>query len=328
VASSKTRQRKLARAKLERQQARRSVKARRNRQIQAGLAAGLVVVVAVVVGLWIGGVFSPSKKPKIAASTCQWNAPPNTQALTDVGRPPTSGMPTSGAETMTITTNQGTVAVNLDLANAPCTAANFSYLAGKNFFNNTKCSRLTTSGTYTLQCGDPKGDGTGGPAYIFANENVPTGPPASASPSAAANPSASGSASASAAASADPSASASASQVIYPRGTVAMFNNAPDTNGSQFFIVYKDTAFNPQYSVVGTVASGMDVVDKIAAAGAVDSNGAVTTDGTPKTDVTIQTLTVDKAASATPTPATTASPSAGASAVASASASSSAAGQS
>jgi peptidyl-prolyl cis-trans isomerase B (cyclophilin B) len=316
VASSRTRQRKLARAKLDRQQARRYAKARRNRQLQAALAAGLVVVIAAVIIVIKAGVFSGNPAPKVAAATCQWNKPPNTQTLTDVGMPPTSGEPRSGTEDMTITTNQGTVVVSLDLSQSPCAASSMSYLAGKNFFNNTKCSRLTTSGSFLLQCGDPKGDGTGGPAYTFANEYVPSGPVASASPSP------------SAAASADPSASPAASQVIYPRGTVAMFNSSPDTNGSQFFIVYKDTAFDPNYSVIGTVSSGLDVVDKIAAAGAVDSSGKAASDGTPKTAVTIQTLAVAKPSSATPTPAGSGSPSAGGSAIPSSSASSSAAGNS
>ncbi|GIH17359.1 peptidylprolyl isomerase [Rugosimonospora africana] len=314
MASSKSRQRKLARAKLERQQARRYARTRRNRQLQAGLAVGLVVVVAVVIGLFAGGVFKSKPKPKPAADSCAWNTPPNTQSLTNVGMPPTKGEPRSGTENMTITTNQGTVTVGLNLDQSPCAASSFSYLAGKNFFNNTKCSRLVTGSMSSLTCGDPKGDGTGGPAYTFANEYVPSEPAPSASPSAAA------SASANASASADPSASASAAQVVYPRGTVALWNSAPDTNGSQFFIVYKDTTLNPQYTVIGTVASGMDVVDKIAAAGAVDANGKATTDGKPKTDVTIQTLTVAKPASAEPSTAPSVSGSAAASPTTSASA--------
>jgi peptidyl-prolyl cis-trans isomerase B (cyclophilin B) len=318
VASSKSRQRKLARAKLERQQARRYARARRNRQLQAGLAVGLVVVVAVVVGLFAGGVFKSKPKPKPAADSCAWNTPPNTQSLTNVGMPPTKGEPRSGSEDMTITTNQGTVTVSLNLDQSPCAASSFSYLAGKNFFNNTKCSRLVTTGMHMLTCGDPKGDGTGGPAYTFANEYVPTGPAPSASPSASA------SASASATASPDPSASAPATQVVYPRGTVALWNSAPDTNGSQFFIVYQDTPLNPQYPVVGTVTSGMDVIDKVAKAGAVDASGKAATDGKPKTDVTIQTLTVAKPGSAAPST----EPSASGSAAASPSTSASAAGNS
>jgi peptidyl-prolyl cis-trans isomerase B (cyclophilin B) len=98
--------------------------------------------------------------------------------------------------------------------------------------------------------------------------------------------------------------------VVYPAGTVALWNSAPDTNGSQFFIVYKDTPLNPQYTIIGTVASGMDVVNKIAAGGAVDTNGKATTDGKPKTTVTIQTLTVSKPASAAPSTGASGSPAA------------------
>ncbi len=68
MASSRTRQRKLARAKMERQLARRAAKARRNRQLQAGLAVGLVVVLATVSGLFVGGAFSPKPKPAATAT--------------------------------------------------------------------------------------------------------------------------------------------------------------------------------------------------------------------------------------------------------------------
>jgi peptidyl-prolyl cis-trans isomerase B (cyclophilin B) len=298
VASSRTRQRKLARAKMERQLARRALKARRNRQLQAGLAVGLVLVVAIVVGLFVGGVFSSKPKPATTA-TCAWNTPTNAASLSDVGRPATSGEQRTGTETMTLTTDQGTVSISLDLAKAPCAGSSFKYLAGKNFFNNTKCHRLTTSGIFVLQCGDPKGDGTGGPAYSFADENLPVAAPASASASAESSASASASA----------SAAPTQSTVTYARGTVAMANSGPDTNGSQFFILYKDSQMAPNYSVIGTVVSGMDVVDKVAAGGAVDSNGAAASDGTPKTPITIQTLTVGAAPTATGSAAGSPSPS-------------------
>jgi peptidyl-prolyl cis-trans isomerase B (cyclophilin B) len=293
VASSRTRQRKLARAKMERQLARRASKARRNRQLQAGLAVGLVAVIAVVVGLFVGGVFSSKPKPAVTA-TCAYNPPADASTLTDVGRPPTSGEPRTGTEPMTVTTDQGTIGITLDLAKAPCAASSFHYLAGKSFFNNTKCNRLTTSGSFLLQCGDPKGDGTGGPAYTFADENLPA-------PTAAASPSDSASASASPAATASASASA-APTATYPRGTVAMYSKGPDANGSQFFIVYKDSQLPPSYSIIGTVTTGLDVIDKVAAADAVDANGAATGDGTPKTPVTIQTLTVGTEPSTSPAP--------------------------
>jgi peptidyl-prolyl cis-trans isomerase B (cyclophilin B) len=299
VASSKTRQRKLARAKVERQQVRRAAKARRTRQVQATAAAGVVAVLAIVIGLWAGGVFSSKPAPTVT-ETCAWNTPANASGLDDVGKPPTSGEPRTGSEPMTLTTDQGTIQVSLDLAKAPCAASSLHYLAGKNFFNNSTCRHLSTSGSY-LVCGYPSDATKTGPAYTFADENLPapstaspsvSAPPtgsasATPSPSASATPSASGSAAASAA----PSASASAT-ATYPAGTVAMFNNGPDANGSQFFIVYKDSVLPANYSRIGTVTSGLDVVNKIAAGGAVDSSGASTSDGTPKIAVTVQSLTV------------------------------------
>jgi peptidyl-prolyl cis-trans isomerase B (cyclophilin B) len=291
VASSKTRQRKMARAKVERQLARRAQKARRTRQVQAASAVGVVAVLAVVLGLWAGGVFSSKPAPPVTA-TCAWNAPADAGTLTNVGMPPTSGEPRTGTEPMTLTTDQGTIQVSLDLAKAPCSASSLHYLAGKNFFANSTCHRLNTSGSY-LQCGYPSDATKTGPAYTFADENLPT-PNASAAPT--------GSASASAA----PSASASAT-ATYPRGTVAMYNNGPDSNGSQFFIVYKDSVLPANFSVIGTVTTGLDVVDKVAAGGAVDSTGASVPDGTPKITVTVQSLTVGTEPSSSPSAAPSAS---------------------
>jgi peptidyl-prolyl cis-trans isomerase B (cyclophilin B) len=88
-----------------------------------------------------------------------------------------------------------------------------------------------------------------------------------------------------------------------------MYNNAPDTNGSQFFIVYKDSPMPAQYTIIGTVTTGLDVLDKIAAGGTQDGSGS----GKPKTGVTIQTLTVTTPTSPSPSPAATASSSAAAS---------------
>ena len=77
-----------------------------------------------------------------------------------------------------------------------------------------------------LQCGDPKGDGTGGPGYQFANE-YPTNQYLPDDP-------------------------ALSQPLVYPRGTLAMANAGPGTNGSQFFIVYKDSQLPPNYTVFGT----------------------------------------------------------------------------
>jgi peptidyl-prolyl cis-trans isomerase B (cyclophilin B) len=284
VAPSNTRQRALARAKLERQIARRAAAVRRRRQIQASVGAGLVVVLVLVGVAWAAGLFKPDKKTPLAAGSCTWTSISASDKVKDVGKPPTSNIPRTGVATMTITTNQGVIEAELDRAGAPCTVASFGYLAAKQFFNNSKCHRLTTSGIYVLQCGDPSASGSGGPAYKFPDEKLPTptGP------------------------SADPSTGASAAPGtnLYPAGTLAMANSGPNTNGSQFFIVYKDdSGLEAKYTIFGKVTKGLDIVQKVAAAGV--TAGSSNTDGAPKTDVTIQSLTV---AAAPATPATSATP--------------------
>jgi peptidyl-prolyl cis-trans isomerase B (cyclophilin B) len=277
VASTKNRQRALARAKVERQIARRAATARRRRQIQAGVGAFIAVVLVVVAIMWTAGVFSSKKnEPEAAAGDCAWTPidPASNPDLVDVGKPPTTGIAREGTKLMTITTNQGVIEAQLNAAAAPCTVESFVYLAGKQFFNNTKCHRLTTQGIYVLQCGDPSGTGQGGPAYKFPDENLPEAP--AVEPSATPTPGATG-----------PNVN------LYPAGTLAMANSGADTNGSQFFVVYKDgSAMEAKYTIFGTVTKGLDIVQKIAQAGVAPVNGQPSTDGAPKTDVTIQSLTV------------------------------------
>ena len=115
-----------------------------------------------------------------------------------------------------MTTNQGNIGLQLDNAKSPCTVNSFASLAQQGYFNDTPCHRLTTSeGLSVLQCGDPTGQGSGGPGYEFANE-YPTNQFQPDDPQLQ-NP------------------------VMYPRGTLAMANAGPGTNGSQFFLVYKDS---------------------------------------------------------------------------------------
>jgi peptidyl-prolyl cis-trans isomerase B (cyclophilin B) len=276
VAPSKTRQRALARAKLERQIARRAAGARRRRQVQAALAAGLAVIAVVAGIVWAVGGFDSSKKTTTtAAGDCSWTSVPATGNVKDVGTPPTTGIAKTGASTMTITTNQGVIEAQLDRAAAPCTAASFAHLAGKKFFDNTKCHRLTTAGIYVLQCGDPSATGSGGPAYTFADEKLPAPAPAPSSATPSAN--------------------------LYPAGTLAMANSGPGTNGSQFFMVYKDgSSLESKYTVFGKITKGLDLVQKVAAGGVNAGGGA--TDGEPKTGVTIQSLTVAATPAAPPAP--------------------------
>jgi peptidyl-prolyl cis-trans isomerase B (cyclophilin B) len=274
VASSKDRQRKLARAKLDRQMARRAGRVRRKRRVLAGVGAGVAVVLIVAGVAWLGGAFD-NKTPSDSADasdTCAWtpqSATTNTD-LKEVGTPPAKGFPTAGTRPMTITTNEGTpIVVSLDLADAPCGGESLTYLAGKKFFDNTDCTEITTEGA--VHCGDPSGTGLGGPTYSFYNENVPAAADPSASPA--------------------PTGAAP----LYPAGTVALIGNPPGTNASQFLIFFKDfSPATPQYPIVGTVSSGMDTVTKISKIPTVDNGSGSKVK--PKTKVTIQTLTVGDAA--------------------------------
>ena len=282
MANSNNRQRALARAKAERQIARRAARARRRRQIQGAVGATLVVIVAVGATLWYTGTWSKlwngtnPESASEATAACAWT-PSAGPGAKDVGLPPTSGIPDSGTATMTIDTNQGTVEAQLDLAKAPCTAASFSFLASKQFYDDTTCHRLTTDGIYVLQCGDPSAEptGAGGPGYRFADENLPTAQTAE-----------------------DNGAN------LYPKGTLAMANSGPGTNGSQFFLVYKDgSALEAKYTVVGKITKGLDVLEKVAAegvAGEASQDGQPVADGTPKIGVTITSLTVSAPTSAAP----------------------------
>ncbi|WFE56796.1 peptidylprolyl isomerase [Micromonospora sp. WMMD712] len=291
MASSRDRQRKLARAKLDRQLARRAARTRRRRQIQAGVGAAVVLVLIVAGSAWALGAFDDDPKQDTAAEdVCLWtpqDAAANTN-LKDVGTPATKGLPTAGTRALTVTTNQGApITAELDLASAPCAGASIAHLASKGFYDNTKCHEITSEGA--LRCGDPSGTGLGGPAYSFYDENVPVAP--EASPSASPAPD-------------EPPA--------YPKGTVAMIANPPGANGSQFLIFFKDfDPDKPAYPVIGKVTGGLDVVTKIGALPTVDNGSGAKVK--PKTDVVIQSLTVGEPSTA-PAPApsgASASPSAG-----------------
>jgi peptidyl-prolyl cis-trans isomerase B (cyclophilin B) len=131
-------------------------------------------------------------------------------------------------------TTQGVITVRMLTSKAPCTTYSFRFLASQAYFNGTHCHRLTVQRIYVLQCGDATGTGSGGPGYAFNDENL--------------------------------------AGATYPAGTVAMANAGPNTNGSQFFFTWKDTKLSPAYTPFGTVIGGMDVLQKIAAAGDDEQN--------------------------------------------------------
>jgi peptidyl-prolyl cis-trans isomerase B (cyclophilin B) len=157
--------------------------------------------------------------------------------------------------TARVVTNCGTIIISLDGKHAPQTVNSFAFLSRKGYFNDTPCHRLTTSGIFVLQCGDPTGSGTGGPGYTIPDENL--------------------------------------KGATYPAGTVAMANTGqPHTGGSQFFFVYANTALPPHYTPFGRVTAGLDVLTRIAKAGTDNANGPG--DGHPKQQVVIESFGVTK----------------------------------
>lgn len=165
----------------------------------------------------------------------------------------TSGVPATGTVNVTLTTSQGPIGLELDRAASPCTVNAIEHLVSNGFYDDTVCHRLTTAGLFVLQCGDPSGTGTGGPGFSFANE-YPT------------------------------DEMADAPQVIYPRGSVAMANSGKDTNGSQFFLNFKDSPLAANYTYFGQIdEAGLETLDKVAANGV--QGGAA--DGAPTEEVRI-----------------------------------------
>jgi peptidyl-prolyl cis-trans isomerase B (cyclophilin B) len=202
--------------------------------------------------------------PADLGANCQY--PPSTGPASKPVRAPRSGkVSTDPAEiNASIATNQGDIGLQLANAESPCTVNSFTSLAQQGFFDQTPCHRLTTAATVgVLQCGDPKGDSTGGPGYQFADE-YPTNqyPPN------------------------DPQAQ---QPVVYPRGTLAMANAGPGTNGSEFYLVYDDSELAPVYTVFGTIDdTGLTTIDNIVKGGVAGGGD----DGTPAVAVTINTVRV------------------------------------
>jgi len=288
VAGKNERQRRQARERYRRQQEQRSV---RQRQVRQRWLIGLSGVLALALVGSLLAVFLPSGKPKkpAAAASKSPSASP-TATATAVAEPAhhcsyTSATPVAKKVSLppatpdytdsyqaTINTNQGKITFNLLNNKATCSVNSFVHLAEAGYFNNTQCHRLLTSGIYVLQCGDPYATasaklncsttskiGTGTPGYDFASENL-TG-------------------------------------AKYPAGTVAMANEgSASTNGSQFFIVYKDSTsgLTASYTPFATVSSGLGIVQNVAKGG-YSCQYAQAGGGVPKKKVTIDSVTIKKA---------------------------------
>ena len=287
MAGKKERQRKLARERYERQQARRDQRAHRWRLISIIVAACCAVVLLGGAAYLTFGTGeskpaaaatpnptasptaaptpTPTPTPSLAAepaSHCAYT--PNGTAARKVGVPPVKPAFKAAKYQATIKTNRGTIVLDLLNHKATCTVNSFIYLAAKNYFNNTPCHRLTTQGYYVLQCGDPSGTGSGGPGYAFNDELTPNDSRL------------------------QPCSGSGANAICtYNTGVVAMANSGPNTNGSQFFLVYGNSQFPPAYTVLGHMnAAGLAVVKAIAARG-IGTVGMGPGDGAPKDPVTI-----------------------------------------
>ncbi|WP_405935879.1 peptidylprolyl isomerase [Streptomyces sp. NBC_00726] len=263
MVTSDQRRRQLAREKYERQQQRREEARRRTRRLTLAITSA-VAVVAVIGGATYLATSGNDDKDKTDAAASQSPSAEASPSPTEEAKPePAMKIDKKAEYTMSLTTSQGDIAFTMDASKTPHTTNSFKSLADKKFFDGTKCHRLTTENIYVLQCGDPKGDGTGGPGYTIPDENLTALGKAGADGS-----------------------------VTYPAGTVAMANTGQEhTGGSQFFLVYKDSKLPPTYTPFGTMdAKSLKAVEAIGKAG-VDGGGP---DGAPKKAVNISKLTVDK----------------------------------
>jgi peptidyl-prolyl cis-trans isomerase B (cyclophilin B) len=183
-------------------------------------------------------------------SICQYPPDQRLAAPKPAARPSEGPSPANGTSRVTLETTAGPIPIVVDRALAPCTVHSFLTLAKNGFYTGTACHRLGTQGLQMLQCGDPKGDGTGGPGYRVNDENFP--------------------------------------QLRYPRGTLALAKSSePNSGGSQFFMVFGAAPINPDYPVFGTVTDdGLRVLDAIARAG-VDP-AQTTRDGTGRPRIPVQ----------------------------------------
>lgn len=247
--------RRIARIKAKRDLQQAQARRRTRDNLFAGAAAALVLALALALQVaWFSSNPTPEETRLIEqqAEAAASEAAPS--AIPDKSL--AAGRVFSG----TLATSAGDLGVELDGEAAPQAVAVFKSLADSGFFAGKTCHRLTTADTMgVLQCGSQNGDGAGDPAYQWGPvENSPA-------------------------------------DGVYPAGSIAVARaGTPDSHGTQFFLVYKDSII-PQdtggYTIMGKLTSGQDVLESVAAQGAVQ-NGEETSDGQPKTPVTIDSFTL------------------------------------
>lgn len=205
----------------------------------------------------------PAHEPRSTNGPCKYAETAETLSnpnIKDVGLPPDpKPTPATGTVPVTVKTSQGDLTITLDRAKAPCAVQSMLFLIGKKFFDNTPCPRVSEAakdGLGVLQCGDPSGTTGGGPSYQFKEENL--------------------------------------DKASYDLGVVAMAkSSAPGSTGSQFFIMHEPApGLGKDYSVIGKVTKGLDVVQKVAKGGNDGSNQAG--GGKPNLPITIISMTAPK----------------------------------
>lgn len=239
----------------------------RSTQVVIAVVAVLCVVAIVVVGILMrdsgedsntagSGSGSVSQETPAPGECSEAPAPPASPKSYPAA--PDPAVAEDATWVATVTTNCGDIELELDGAKAPQTVASFLQLSEDGFYDDTPCHRLTTDGIFVLQCGDPTGSGSGGPGYGYGIENAPK-------------------------------------DGSYPTGTLAMARSSdPNSNGSQFFVVYQDTMLPIEgggYTIFGKVTKGLDVVQSIADKG-VDGGSS---DGAPSQPISVVSVSVEKA---------------------------------
>lgn len=289
---NKTHQRQVEQRRAARRAAREAERAAQRRRLAVtitAIVAVLVVVVGVVVVISTSGDDAPAANPSTSPSAPVSTGPASAEnratsipaalfpapkrdkplpaevdctynkgtepASKPVEAPANGKTPTTGTSPVTLVTTIGDLKLTIDKAAAPCAAKSFLSLVGQKYFDNTECHRMTVGkGLQVLQCGDPTGQGSGGPGYSFKEEAWKT--------------------------------------LKYGRGTLAMAKTqAAASTGSQFFIVYGDgSGLTPDYTAFGTVdLASLKKIDAVALKGVTPGMGPG--DGKPLTPVKITAAT-------------------------------------
>ncbi|WP_433271804.1 peptidylprolyl isomerase [Actinosynnema sp. CS-041913] len=193
--------------------------------------------------------------PPVPTVKCDYKSVTTDADTKAVALPDGDQVPVEGEVVFTLETSGGDIEFTFDAASAPCSVHSFRHLVDERYYNGNSCHRMTTQGIWIVQCGDPVGSGQGGPTYKYDDPDAKTGG--------------------------------------YKRGVIGIANRGtPGTNGSQFFIVYKDSEFPPDYPVLGEVTRGMDVIDKVATGGVVP--GYSENDGKPIRELKFTTVKEEK----------------------------------